>query len=81
MILTLVIGMTLILLSTRSGRHSDAAHEIRLIGCCILLNVVPKTVPLSGSSQSPLDHLLSFGRLASLEVMRLFMTLTSDKSN
>ena len=35
----------LYLLSTRSGRHSDAAHEIRLIGCCILLNVVPKTVP------------------------------------
>ena len=36
---------------------SDAAHEIRLIGCCILLNVVPKTVPLSGSSRSPLDRL------------------------
>ena len=33
------------LLSTRSGRHSDTAHEIRLIGCCILLNIVPKTVP------------------------------------
>ena len=61
-----------IYLSTGSGRHSDAAHEIRLIGCCILLNVVPKTVPLSGSSWSPLDRLSSFGRLASLEAMRLF---------
>ena len=60
-------------LSTGSGRHSDAAHEIRLIGCCILLNVVPKTVPLSGSSRSPLNCLLPFGRLASLEAMRLFM--------
>ena len=59
-------------MSTGSGRHSDAAHEIRLIGCCILLNVVPKTVPLSGSSWSPLDCLLPFGRLASLEAMRLF---------
>ena len=59
-------------LSTGSGRHSDAAHEIHLIGCCILLNVVPKNVPLSGSSWSPLDHLLPFGRLASLEAMRLF---------
>ena len=61
-----------ILLSTGSGRHSDAAQEIRLIGCCILLNVVPKTVPLSGSSWSPLDRLSPFGRLASLEAMRLF---------
>ena len=47
--------------------------EIRLIGCCILLNVVPKTVPLSGSSRSPLDRLSAFGRLASLEAMRLFI--------
>ena len=39
------------LLSTGSGRHSDAAHEIRLIGCCVLLKVVPKNVPSSGSSQ------------------------------
>ena len=62
-------------LSTGSGRHSDAAHEIRLIGCYILLNVVPKTVPLSGSSRSPLDHLLPFGRLASLEAIRLFISL------
>ena len=38
-------------LSTGSGRHSDAAHEIRLIGCCVLLKVVPKNVPRSGSSQ------------------------------
>ena len=59
------------LLSTGSGRHSAAAHEIRLIGCCILLNVVPKTVPLSGSSQSPLDCLSPFSRLASLKAMRL----------
>ena len=62
-------------LSTGSGRHSDAAHEIRLIGCCILLNVVPKTVPLSGSSRSPLDRLSPFGRLASLEAMRLLTTV------
>ena len=64
-----------VFLSTGSGRHSDAAHEIRLIGCCVLLNVVPKTVPLSGSSWSPLNCLLPFGRLASLEAMRLFMYL------
>ena len=38
-------------LSTGSGRHSDAAHEIHLIGCCVLLKVVPKNVPHSGSSQ------------------------------
>ena len=38
-------------LSTGSGRHSDAAHEIRLIGCCVLLKVVPKNVPRSSSSQ------------------------------
>ena len=38
-------------LSTGSGRHSDAAHEIRLIGCCVLLKVVLKNVPRSGSSQ------------------------------
>ena len=30
---------------------SDAAHEIRLIGCCVLLKVIPKNVPRSGSSQ------------------------------
>ena len=62
-------------LSIGSGRHSDAAHEIRLIGCCILLNVVPKTVPPSSSSWSPLDRLSPFGRLASLEAMRLFVLL------
>ena len=28
-----------------AGRHSDAAHEIRLIGCCVLLKVVLKNVP------------------------------------
>ena len=38
-------------LSTGSGRHSDAAHEIHLIGCCVLLKVVLKNVPHSGSSQ------------------------------
>ena len=59
-----------------AGRHSDAAHEIRLIGCCILLNVVPKTVPLSGSSRSPLNRLSPFGRLASLEAMRLLFSLS-----
>ena len=68
-------GQLFWLLSTGSRRHSDAAHEIRLIGCCILLNVVPKTVPLSGSSQSPLDRRSPFGRLASLEAMRLFYYL------
>ena len=65
--------LLIVLLSTGSGRHSDAAHEIRLIGCCILLNFVPKTVPLSSSSQSPLDRLSPFGRLASLEAMHLFL--------
>ena len=67
------LHLSLALLSTGSGRHSDAVHEIRLIGCCILLNVVPKTVSLSGSSRSPLDCLSPFGRLASLEAMRLFL--------
>ena len=38
-------------LSTGSGRHSDTAHEIRLIGCCVLLKVVPKNVPRCSSSQ------------------------------
>ena len=48
---TLVWLLFFILLSTGSGRHSDAAHEINLIGCCVLLKVVPKNVPHSGSSQ------------------------------
>ena len=65
----------IVLLSTGSGRHCYAAHEIHLIGCCILLNVVPKTVPLSGSSQSPLNHLSPFSILASLKVMHLLKSL------
>ena len=47
----IVFSCLLILLSTGSRRHSDAAHEIRLIGCCVLLKVVLKNVPCSGSSQ------------------------------
>ena len=55
-----------VLLSTGSGRHSDAAHEIRLIGCCVLLKVVPKkcsTLRLFPDA---------FDRLAPLEAMHLF---------
>ena len=60
-----------VLLSTGSGRHSTAAHEIRLICCYILLILVPKTIP--GTSRLfPEPPRSPFGRLAPLEVMHLF---------